>query len=157
MSTLEAQRPMHAVSTVAEGYWKLVAGLALGAVAMTVLSVFVGYASLDVPQAFFDAVHGRQSLPALVLVQLRLPRALLGCLVGFSLGMTGAAMQGLLRNPLAEPGVIGISGAAAFGAVAAFYSGLGGVFALALPSAASPAQSWLRRCSMGSPGAAPAR
>ena len=47
--------------------------------------------------------------------------------------MTGAAMQGLLRNPLAEPGVIGISGSAAFGAVVVFYSGLSGVFSLALP------------------------
>ena len=47
--------------------------------------------------------------------------------------MTGAAMKGLLRNPLAEPGVIGISGSAAFGAVVAFYSGLSSVFSLALP------------------------
>lgn len=132
MSALEARR-VHAIPTAADAYWKLVAGLALGAGGMTVLSIFVGYASLDVPQAFFDAIHGRQSLPALVLVQLRLPRALMGLLVGFSLGMTGAAMQGLLRNPLAEPGVIGISGAAAFGAVVAFYSGLSGVFSLALP------------------------
>lgn len=132
MSALEARR-VHAIPTAADAYWKLVAGLALGAAGMTVLSIFVGYASLDVPQAFFDAIHGRPSLPALVLVQLRLPRALMGFLVGFSLGMTGAAMQGLLRNPLAEPGVIGISGAAAFGAVVAFYSGLSGVFSLALP------------------------
>ena len=43
-------------------------------------------------------------------VELRLPRALLGRLVGFSLGITGAAMQGLMRNPLAEPGIIGVSG-----------------------------------------------
>ena len=77
--------------------------------------------------------HRERSLPAIVLVELRLPRALLGCFVGFSLGLAGAAMQGLLRNPLAEPGVVGVSGAAAFGAVVAFYTGLSSAFALALP------------------------
>src|SRR5208282_2337304 len=56
-----------------------------------------------------------------------------GCAVGFSLGLTGAAMQGLLRNPLADPGVVGVSGGAALGAVVVFYSGLAGLFALALP------------------------
>ena len=62
-----------------------------------------------------------------------MPRALLGALVGFSLGITGAAMQGLLRNPLAEPGVTGVSGAAALGAVIVFYFGLAGTVPLALP------------------------
>jgi iron complex transport system permease protein len=116
-----------------ERYWKLVGWLAVATLAMTVLSTFVGYARLEVRQALWDAFRGDQSLPALVLVQLRLPRALLGCFVGFSLGMTGAAMQGLLRNPLAEPGVVGVSGAAAFGAVVAFYTGLSAAFSLALP------------------------
>ena len=62
-----------------------------------------------------------------------MPRAALGLMVGFSLGLAGAALQGLLRNPLADPGVIGVSGGAAFGAVVVFYSGLAGVFALAMP------------------------
>ncbi len=114
-------------------YWRLVVGLALGAIAMTIASLVVGYARLDVAQAITDALRSERSLPALVLVELRLPRALLGCFVGFSLGITGAAMQGLLRNPLAEPGVIGVSGAAAFGAVVVFYSGLAGALSLALP------------------------
>ncbi|WP_188611524.1 FecCD family ABC transporter permease [Chelatococcus reniformis] len=96
-------------------------------------SLLAGYAPLDVPAAFADLVAGRDTLAALVLLELRLPRALLGALVGFSLGITGAAMQGLLRNPLAEPGVVGISGAAALGAVVVFYSGLAGLVALALP------------------------
>ena len=68
-----------------------------------------------------------------MLEQIRLPRAALGAMVGFSLGLAGAAMQGLLRNPLADPGVIGVSGGAAFGAVVVFYSGLAGAFALAMP------------------------
>ena len=107
--------------------------LALAALAMTAISMAIGYAPLALGQAVTDLLAGEKSLPALVLYELRLPRALLGALVGFSLGMAGAAMQGLLRNPLAEPGVIGISSAAAFGAVLAFYSGLSASLALALP------------------------
>ncbi|HEY7663386.1 MAG TPA: iron ABC transporter permease [Xanthobacteraceae bacterium] len=97
------------------------------------ISLATGYAPLDLAQALSDIANGNKTLGALVLVELRLPRALLGCFVGFSLGITGAGMQGLLRNPLAEPGIIGVSGAAAFGAVAIFYFGLAGAFALALP------------------------
>ena len=111
----------------------LAAALAAAALALTFASLFVGYTHLDVVQGFADALAGRDSLAALTLVQLRAPRAILGATIGFSLGLSGAAMQGLLRNPLADPGVVGVSGGAAFGAVAAFYSGLSGAFALALP------------------------
>ncbi|THD48323.1 MAG: iron ABC transporter permease [Bradyrhizobium sp.] len=97
------------------------------------VSLGVGYARLDIGAAIADALAGRDSVAALVLEQLRLPRAALGAAVGFSLGLSGAALQGLLRNPLADPGVIGVSGGAAFGAVLVFYSGLAGAFALALP------------------------
>jgi iron complex transport system permease protein len=69
----------------------------------------------------------------LIFTELRLPRALLGVLVGSSLGLAGAALQGLFRNPLAEPGVIGVSGCAALGAVLAFYTGLSLQVPLALP------------------------
>lgn len=68
-----------------------------------------------------------------ILVELRIPRATLGLLVGASLGLSGAAMQGLLRNPLAEPGVVGVSGSAALGATLAFYTGLATIAPLALP------------------------
>ena len=111
----------------------LVVGLCLIVACALVGSLFVGYAGLDVTQAIADALRGAQTLPAIVLVELRLPRALLGCFVGFSLGLAGAAMQGFLRNPLAEPGVVGVSGAAALGAVIAFYSGLSTLVPLALP------------------------
>lgn len=107
--------------------------LALAALALTLVSATVGDTALDVVAGLRDAVSGADTLPALILVELRLPRALLGLLTGFSLGIAGAAMQGLLRNPLAEPGVMGVSGAAALGAVIVFYSGAAGVFALALP------------------------
>ena len=67
----------------------------------------------------------------LILTEIRLPRALLGLLVGGGLGIAGAALQGYLRNPLAEPGVIGVSGGAALGAVLAIHLGLASLFPFA--------------------------
>ena len=60
----------------------------------------------------------------LVLIQLRLPRALLGLLIGGGLGLSGAALQGYTRNPLADAGLLGVSSAASFGAVLALSLGL---------------------------------
>ena len=114
-------------------YTLLVAALAILVVILFILSLAVGYAPLDLGQAFRDLLRGEQTLAALVLVELRVPRALLGALVGFSLGVSGAAMQGLMRNPLAEPGIIGVSGTAALGAVTMFYFGFAGAMTLALP------------------------
>ena len=62
-------------------------------------------------------------LKSLIIMELRLPRALLGAIVGASLGMAGAAMQGYLRNPLADPGLFGVSSSAALGAVISLYFG----------------------------------
>jgi iron complex transport system permease protein len=67
---------------------------------------------------------------------IRLPRVLLGVLVGSAFGVAGAALQGLLRNPLAEPGLIGTSASAGLGAVVAFYFGWATAFPLALPFSA---------------------
>lgn len=114
-------------------YGVLVGVLSVVVVALFFASLAIGYAPLDIRQAVIDALDGRPTLAALVLTELRLPRALLGGLVGFSLGLTGAAMQGLMRNPLAEPGIIGISGAAALGAVTTFYFWLASALSLALP------------------------
>lgn len=69
----------------------------------------------------------------LILTEIRLPRTLLAVLIGASLGLAGAVLQGYLRNPLAEPGVIGISGGAGLGAVLAIHTGAAASFALALP------------------------
>jgi iron complex transport system permease protein len=71
----------------------------------------------------------------LILREIRLPRALLGACVGAALGLSGAALQGYLRNPLAEPGVIGVSGGAALGAVLAIHLGLASAAPFALPAA----------------------
>lgn len=68
-----------------------------------------------------------------IFYEIRVPRAVVAALVGASLGLAGAAMQGLLRNPLAEPGVVGVSGCAGLGAVLVFYSGITSQFALGLP------------------------
>jgi iron complex transport system permease protein len=117
----------------APSYPALTGGLAALVLCAFAASVTIGYAAIDLGGALADLAAGDSSLDALVLAELRLPRAIMGGLVGFSLGVAGAAMQGLLRNPLADAGVIGVSGAAAFGAVMAFYSGLSATIGLALP------------------------
>lgn len=62
-------------------------------------------------------------LQSLIVMELRLPRACAGALVGLCLGMSGAAMQGYLRNPLADPGLFGVSSSAALGAVISLFFG----------------------------------
>lgn len=62
-------------------------------------------------------------MQSLIVMELRLPRAFVGAIVGASLGMAGAAMQGYLRNPLADPGLFGVSSSAALGAVVSLYFG----------------------------------
>ena len=73
------------------------------------------------------------SIDGVILWQVRLPRALLAIAVGASLGIGGAALQGLLRNPLAGPDLLGVSSCAALGAVLALYTGLAALTWLALP------------------------
>ena len=76
---------------------------------------------------------GEAEWQSVVLWEIRLPRVLLAILVGAVLGLSGAALQGLLRNPLADPGIVGVSACAAFGAVVVLYSGLAGLAWFALP------------------------
>jgi iron complex transport system permease protein len=68
----------------------------------------------------------------LVIEQLRLPRIIVGALVGMALGVAGATMQGLFRNPMADPGIIGVSAGGALGAVVAIAMGISGMFYQAL-------------------------
>ena len=72
-------------------------------------------------------------LPTLIVTQLRLPRAVLALLIGATLGLSGAVLQGVTRNPLAEPGLLGVSTGAALGAVIAIYFGLASRLAVAAP------------------------
>ena len=69
----------------------------------------------------------------LVVEQLRLPRIIVGVLVGMALGVAGATMPGLFRNPMADPGIIGVSAGGAVGAVLSIALGLSSMFFLALP------------------------
>jgi iron complex transport system permease protein len=98
------------------------------ALGLTVLAL-AGVSMLTGPAGF--GIPARAAW--LILVEIRLPRTLLAVLIGAALGATGAALQGYLRNPLAEPGVIGISGGAGLGAVLAIHTGAASAFALALP------------------------
>ncbi len=75
----------------------------------------------------FDITSNRE---ASIIYQLRLPRTALGIIVGAALGMAGAAMQGFLRNPLADPGLFGISSSAALGAILSLFLGLSGFWIL---------------------------
>lgn len=72
----------------------------------------------------------------LVLMQVRLPRIVAGALVGLALGVGGTIAQGIFRNPMADPGIIGVSAGGALGAVIALATGLAAVFPLALPATA---------------------
>ncbi|HAU79556.1 MAG TPA: ABC transporter permease, partial [Stenotrophomonas sp.] len=71
-----------------------------------------------------------------VVWQLRIPRALLGAMVGAALAMAGASLQGLFGNPLADPGIVGVTQGAALGAVSAIVLGAGAFGAWTLPLAA---------------------
>ncbi|WP_232461255.1 iron ABC transporter permease [Cellvibrio sp. PSBB006] len=90
----------------------------------SVFALHVGMAEISVWQAWWDLWVDERSLAEVVVWDIRLPRVLLALLVGATLGMAGAAMQGLLRNPLAEPGILGVSSGAALGAVLVLYFGV---------------------------------
>jgi iron complex transport system permease protein len=113
-------------------------GLAASALAL-VASLWVGPARLSAGEVV-GAIGRRLTGQAAaipwrdtVVVSLRLPRAIVGFVVGGGLAVAGAALQGLFRNPLAEPGVLGISSGASLGAVLAIVSRLAGRSVVALP------------------------
>ncbi|RAK50967.1 FecCD family ABC transporter permease [Phenylobacterium deserti] len=90
------------------------AGLLLGEVQLT---------GAQFAQALADPASG----PGVVLWEVRAPRSAAAVVVGAALGLAGAVMQGLLRNPLADPGVLGVSGGAGLGAALAISAGLAGL------------------------------
>ena len=93
-----------------------------GLVLLAGLSLLLGASGFGVPDG-------------IILWQLRVPRTALAVLIGAGLGLSGAVLQGVLRNPLADPGFLGIGGCAALGAVLVFYWGASAHFAPALPLA----------------------
>ncbi|NGM46512.1 iron ABC transporter permease [Rhodobacter sp. SGA-6-6] len=110
--------------------------LALLVAALFAASLLIGPAGLGLGESLAALFRGEGGPVVLVMQEIRLPRAILGLLTGAAFGLAGAAMQGYLRNPLAEPGLIGVSSSAALGAVLALQTGLAASFALALPLAA---------------------
>ncbi|WP_417588648.1 FecCD family ABC transporter permease [Pararhodobacter oceanensis] len=109
--------------------------LSLLVAVLFVTSLLIGPISMPVGESLRALFQGGEDPLVLVMRELRLPRAVLAALIGAGLGLSGAAMQGYLRNPLAEPGLLGVSGAAAVGAVLSLQSGLAATAALALPFA----------------------
>ena len=86
------------------------------------LAVALGETQLSAAQ-YIEALHHPTSPPGEILWALRAPRAAAAAVVGGALGLAGAVMQGLLRNPLAEPGVLGVSAGGGFGAALAIALG----------------------------------
>ncbi len=114
----------------------LIPGLILLILLAAVASLSIGAATIA-PTRLMAVLAGHgDPLATAILLDLRLPRVLVGLMVGAMLGLAGAARQGHLRNPLAEPSVIGASNAAALGAVGAIYFGLAQWNPLMLPALA---------------------
>ncbi len=115
---------------------RLIFGLAGAAALSFFAALAIGTTPIG-PARFLPALFGAGSAgDQIVLWEIRAPRAAAAFLVGASLGLCGAALQGLLRNPLAEPGVLGVSASAALGATLSLYYGLAGLSALVLPLSA---------------------
>lgn len=116
------------------GRWNAL--FALAALAALLAACLVGPSDLPWDRALAALFGGGDPADRLLVGAVRLPRALAAFLVGAALGASGAALQGLLRNPLAEPGVLGVSACAALGATFALTFGLGALGDFALPVAA---------------------
>ncbi|NGO12670.1 iron ABC transporter permease [Streptomyces sp. HC44] len=118
----------------------------LGVALLAALTAAVSWGSTSIPPGEVWGVVGRRltgealrpGTSDLIVWQLRVPRALLAALVGAGLGVVGTAVQALVRNPLADPYLLGISNGASLGAVAAIVlgAGAGGVLGLGLSGAA---------------------
>ncbi|KQN04529.1 ABC transporter permease [Sphingobium sp. Leaf26] len=114
----------------------LIPGLSVLVVGAAFASILLGAVPISPARIGAVLTGGGDQVARAIILDLRLPRMLLGLIVGAMLGVGGAALQGYLRNPLAEPGVLGASNAAALGAVCALYFGLVELHPLALPALA---------------------
>lgn len=106
----------------------LIPALLLLVVLLALTSIVVGKVTLG-----WGVWVDQDPVSRTILFELRLPRTLLGILVGAALGMAGAAMQAYLRNSLADPGTLGVSSMAALGAVVSIFFGLSGLNPWSLP------------------------
>lgn len=114
-------------------YYGLLLALGVILIALFAISLLTGSSSISLMQGLSGLFGAGDGDTVLIMQQLRLPRALLGLMIGLTLGLSGATLQGYLRNPLAEPGLLGVSSSASLGAVLALYSGLSLLFPLSLP------------------------
>lgn len=113
-----AVRPARAAMASRPALLSIFAMLLAGALTLSLAVGPTGLSLDSLPRAVADAWNGVNSPEALVLLKLRLPRMLLGAFVGAALALSGSMMQGLFRNALADPGLIGVSSGAALAAVA---------------------------------------
>ena len=113
--------------------WLIGVVLLLLLAATFVVSLLAGRVWLPVGEVWDGLWSKDPNLAATIVTQLRLPRAVLAVEVGGALGIAGAVLQGLTRNPLAEPGLLGVSAGAALGAVIAVYFGFATHFTTAAP------------------------
>jgi iron complex transport system permease protein len=113
--------------------WPPLATLALLGLAALLLSVTQGSAALTLVDVWAVARGEGSPLARTLILDLRVPRSLSAFAVGGLLAVAGALMQVLLRNPLADPYVLGLSGGASVGALAAMLAGLGGAVSPAPP------------------------
>lgn len=111
----------------------LIVGLTLASLAAVFSACLLGATPLGFSRVLAAVFGQGEAGDSVVIWQIRLPRALAAYLVGAALGASGAALQGLLRNPLAEPGVLGVSACAMLGATFALYYGLTTISPWALP------------------------
>ncbi len=111
----------------------LTAVLAILAVVLAIASLAIGPVDIGMTGVLVALAGGGDEVNRIIVTELRLPRTILACAIGATLGLAGAALQGYVRNPLASPSLIGASNAAAFGAVLALSLGLGGVSSFVLP------------------------
>lgn len=114
----------------------LLPGLIAASLLAIIAACFLGSTSLPVGRLLGALFGGADAGDRLVVWQIRLPRALAAYIVGAALGISGAALQGLLRNPLAEPGVLGVSASASLMATFSLYYGIASITPWALPIAA---------------------
>lgn len=117
-------------------YWLVNASLLALLLLLALSALIIGYVSFPVHKVLSSLFGASGNDVGVIVREIRLPRVMLGILVGASLGLSGAALQGLLRNPLAEPGIIGVSASGGLGAVIAIYFGFAALSPLALPLSA---------------------
>ena len=102
-------------------------------VLLAVLSLLIGRVWLDPMEIVREMFSPAPQVAGLIVTELRLPRTVLACIVGATLGLSGAVLQGFTRNPLAEPGLLGVSAGASLGAVIAIYFGMTSLFEFTAP------------------------